>query len=1048
MLIRPSSRVLIELHLAGSFPWYLTADPTTTHHLGAAPMRVSTEDLYPGGALGSVLFERRLIANQVELKTALVNELNGMQRIESFQFEIDNSDGSLNLFFTREMRGKKVVVHLYDKNTGTITQNVFVGEISAFTFGLHKASVLATSFDVALLKETVPKAKVTLDVFPKAQEGGSFIPYGMGIGQRIPGRYVKARGAGDPDHYDYVFMSGNCGFVQVWRGDLVIGNTSDFERLHRTYLKNGRYCTALRLRLANINSSGNLQSLTATVQRTYPDVDSQVLGEWKWDLGPESDVVSNMTATYHGNMGDSDRCAGPTGYGMQAVNFEGVDPDDDYTTLPGNFFALQDATFEFDVNIGAEEEALDYGLVITGSRTHPSFSSDFSRGWWVYLEKNVAGPRLNLEVKLVDSQDPGSYNLFTTYCSVSYSAWHRITVRIKKGIYKIVADEDLTNEGTITQSGMEIMYAELGYELSDVYLGNHPEWGDPFVGKIGWVRISGLTRSDGYVKTSSRLMHRNVMQLIRETVEQVGTVPINESTGDYCWDNAVADIDNVESGALHCDGYVTEETEVQEVLKALCLFRDIRLWRGSGGMLEAGVSKAVAATSATFGIGDQYNNIIGDVSRTKLSTAEAVRVLPIEYRPRRGASGSLEGYHLRIEGDVLPVGTVADALQLPFVWDKTTADIIRSFRCKRMKTRDEQLSITVGHEGRLLAPGYKVAINLPAHEISNGAYQVAAVANRITEFGLDLVPYAASDYVYEAQTLPADEEIDLSLALDIGTTPDLICVPGNGDGEDASTSDTISIAVRLKSPNYLYAAGDVTPLLYSSTEATLHAAIDDEWDTPDDDSTYIYATLLHGQNAHQLFLAGQVDAGNFSELYNLRIKLRWKVSGINPQNVFAYWWLEIGGIEVQATAFDWVVSSNAYPSPDQIWELNLNPIGNTQWSFEDFVNLKFGFGIANYSGYTQTVTVTQCALDAQLRADAPSDWSVTKIWKRLDDESPVPQDPQLYDSTFFVGKQMSNIRDGPLDASGSGKKYYYWARVYDAAGRASELIGPGYVAVV
>jgi hypothetical protein len=1007
-------------------------------------MRVSTEDLYPGGALGSVLFERRLIANQVELKTALVNELNGMQRIESFQFEIDNSDGSLNLFFTREMRGKKVVVHLYDKNTGTITQNVFVGEISAFTFGLHKASVLATSFDVALLKETVPKAKVTLDVFPKAQEGGSFIPYGMGIGQRIPGRYVKARGAGDPDHYDYVLMSGNCGFVQVWRGDLVIGNTSDFERLHRTYLKNGRYCTALRLRLANINSSGNLQSLTATVQRTYPDVDSQVLGEWKWDLGPESDVVSNMTATYHGNMGDSDRCAGPTGYGMQAVNFEGVDPDDDYTTLPGNFFALQDATFEFDVNIGAEEEALDYGLVITGSRTHPSFSSDFSKGWWVYLEKNVAGPRLNLEVKLVDSQDPGSYNLFTTYCSVSYSAWHRITVRIKKGIYKIVADEDLTNEGTITQSGMEIMYAELGYELSDVYLGNHPEWGDPFVGKIGWVRISGLTRSDGYVKTSSRLMHRNVMQLIRETVEQVGTVPINESTGDYCWDNAVADIDNVESGALHCDGYVTEETEVQEVLKALCLFRDIRLWRGSGGMLEAGVSKAVAATSATFGIGDQYNNIIGDISRTRLSTAEAVRTLPIEYRPRRGASGSLEGYHLRIEGDVLPVGTVADALQLPFVWDKTTADIIRSFRCKRMRTRDEQLSITVGHEGRLLAPGYKVAINLPAHEISNGAYQVAAVANRITEFGLDLVPYAAGDYVYDdAQTLPEDEEIDFSLALDIGSASYLDVQSPTGDTVSVYDGEAITVRINALSNMPVQPNEDGDFMQISSIYGALTAwqAVDDysTSDMHDSDDTYIELVIPWLQYRYVSFGISPMGLTSANKVKSVIMKC-WakKSSGFATiDNCFV-----INGSLYAQHSSSQLLGTYGYT----IWTATINPATGNAWTIAEIIDLQVGAVFFASGNAVVRLTAIDCYVI--LEHDNPSDWSVVKVWRSVVDPIPTPPEPNTYDDWRFCEKSMS-FDDGPgLDANVGEDRYVYWARVYDAAGRASEIIGPNWVRVV
>ena len=1025
MLVRPSSRVLIELHLSDSFPLYLTADPGTTHQLDASPLRVSTEDLYPGGALGSVLFERRLLENQVELKTSLVDEMNNMQRIESIQFEIDNSDGSLNLFFTREMRGKKVSVHLYDKNTGELTQNVFAGEITAFTFSLHKVSILATSLDVALLRETVPKAKVTLDVFPTAQEVGTYIPYGMGIGLHIPSRYVKAWvGTGDPDHYDYAFMSGNCGFVRIWRGDRVITDATSYERLHKTYMKNGRFLTAIRFR----NSQDD--PITADVQRIYPDVDDQVLAEWKWDLGIDSDVTTGLTAVYYGNMSDSDRCAGPTGYGVGAINFNGVDAAD-IVTVPGIDFALQNATFEFDVYIDADDHNPS-SIVIVGPLSNVAYTVD-GYGWWVLFDDNVAGPRLSLYVRTSDGVVRGNY------CSISFSTWHRITVRLTEGTYRITKDEDITNQGTVSVPGECITYltkGEASQTQKRIRLGGRGV-SQQFQGKIGWLRVSGMYRPDDYIKASTRLMHRNVMQLIRETVEQIGTVTINDGTGDYCWDNAVSDIEDVETGSLHCDGYVTEETEVQEVLKALCLFRDIRLWRNSSGQLEAAVSKTVAATSATFGVGDQYNNIIGDISRTRLSTAEATSILPIEYRPRRGSEGSLDGYYLTTEGTVLPVGAIADPLQLAFVWDRTTADIIRSFRCKRMKTRDEQLSITVGHEGRLLAPGNKVAINIPAHGISGGEYQVAAMANRITEFGLDLVPYAADDYVYVSQALPVEEQVDTSRALNVGNFFSITALAAGLYSGVGYSDETVELTVKLRQFDQILPNGNGE---FQQFETLYGAAT--HWQAiskaTEDNTSYIAHILPPGGKVRDSFVLADFVADDFCpDIYSIGALVR----GVRVGGTYGKSWVNLRlrvGVSESLVLYKYTLEDSW--AADSA-ELTTNPFTAEDWTLEDLANIELIVEAETDPTETSNVTVkiSQLYLYMYREDGNPGDWSVTKIWKTIAlYPTPVPNAPSLMTAWYRIGKSFWFDSD-QLDVTDPNSRHYYWVRVYDLSGRASDV---------
>src|SRR5262249_2401334 len=178
-------------------------------------------------------------------------EFSSEVRIDDVQFALGNADGALNRFFTDEVRGTLIRFHLWDKETGDLQENAFIGLLAAFDMQLDQVACTATQVNVAAFDDVAPRSKITLTDFPKAPSdplpgsGGrgstGIVPSGIGIGRHIPARYCRApMAAGDPDFWDYILGVGNLGVDYLWTlGATVpqdtIGDQTQFEFLYREY---------------------------------------------------------------------------------------------------------------------------------------------------------------------------------------------------------------------------------------------------------------------------------------------------------------------------------------------------------------------------------------------------------------------------------------------------------------------------------------------------------------------------------------------------------------------------------------------------------------------------------------------------------------------------------------------------------------------------------------------------------------------------------------------------------------------------------------------
>lgn len=220
----------------------------------------------------------------------------GLQTLEAVTITLDDADRALTpLFITVECRARPLVIAIYDVTSDIVWDGFFVGQISARRRARGRIVLTATATDLARFADRVPVSTIDIARYPTAQDGGTVINLGSGIGLHIPCRQVKARiSAGDPSEYDYIGATGNLGIDAVIEGGLPIlspqgilsqPDVQAFVPLYRVYRdERGRYCTAIRFRQRQASglSGQALLPVVIDAQRVYPDMDDDVLTEFKW----------------------------------------------------------------------------------------------------------------------------------------------------------------------------------------------------------------------------------------------------------------------------------------------------------------------------------------------------------------------------------------------------------------------------------------------------------------------------------------------------------------------------------------------------------------------------------------------------------------------------------------------------------------------------------------------------------------------------------------------------------------------------------------------
>jgi len=1149
-LSRPSVLWCWDLYWESSFP---ITFPWT---FDVAPLHVSTTDLYMVGP-PDVLYEERLLEKPT-VTFQSTDSFGGLEEIDQVRFRLlatamgrwkvplpvgggfdptgfdpagfDVAAGTaigtlltplgpysdLHAWVAAEHRGKLCIGHLVTLNTqGTVTavtSNVFRGELLALADDPATVSVVARAFDLSTYTELVPEAMVTTAWAPYAPSTsfGRVVPFGIGIGRRIPCVPVKAiaeidssytatftasfsadtltildhglntgdgpfilsstgtlpgglalgtdywviivdadtlrlathlgyalvntfvdiTDAGTGTHtltgglpaslsedYDLVVGTGNVGIVRIWEDEAAQGSTADsvpdvpvtYQILHRTYRPTGRYLTAVRFQ-----DQLDGVSVTADVLRVYPDVDDNVVAEWKWLTGFRDDVgaftaVAAPDASEIATTGD----LVPThqGYGLGGVLLNGNKWLDAQGS--GRAMALETFTLELEAIPALTSASLQASLVAA-----PRWPDSVNHPWHLFYDEDLQ--RLLVQVFF---QDGSNWTTNTPTGSVPRGRPFRAVLRrdgaagkTELFIGRVVSITD-TRASPLKFAGGIDKPLRLGGPFG-------------FRGTLGYVRYSRVPRTQREIDAAFYLWRRNPIEFCRELLADAGRLLDGSS-----FDVAAAMLDSIEAGTLRCDGWLIEPNELRAALTALIAFRDLAFSIGANQLLAVDVPQPLAALQGQFGHGDDYANLLELPTRVRASLTEVVGRLVLHFRRPRNQTGPFGGYAMELVRPVTGIGKDV-VLELPFVDQAPAADLIGSFRANRMRTRDQLITTKLGHEGRFVTKGGGLRLNVPTMGITAvdlEALQVVKGAEQVTVLG---VPTNDQDFLYTpSQRLPIDP-VDRTLQLtDLGNAQSLSAVLANG---------RLTLKIILADGQILrpIRAGLLQwPTLVGAP--TPWEAVDDI--TPDDATSYVEDAV--GQR-FELFTYPQITP--LPHIDSLTVKARLRavsmsipvpiVATLQPQayprpmltSLPTIWSVTTAGTW-QDFSFDFPQYTFGDPRPWTIEDVN----GGGGISAGVYINGLFPSGGGS-------VQMTQVQLWVNQRRDVlPTGYVL--YWIRGPSVSappaPAESDVPSFPAALDLAPQVTDL------TGTSGDTYWIWAGIYDEFGRRISLIGPTSVVI-
>lgn len=559
------------------------------------------EKLYLAGQwYWNALWEGRLVEVPA-LRYAEPIELGGVQQVEQISIRIINTDGRLDETWQREIRDKRIALHLYDVATMELQRNAFVGYVATVDADLTTLSLTATSLDQALLSEPVPRTLVTTARFSRMASNsaaGAAVHYGLGHALNVPLQHVGGRAnTWDAYVYDWCVGKGNIGIIRLYGGEkgLAYFNlTEGVELLYRTYqAQDGSYCTAIR-------RDNDLESnMTADVLRCYADLDAGVEFEWKLlstfvdDVRAES-LFAETYLTHLSGLTLTDLLSGPHGVDGTAGAFR-LPGGGSGTWLKwaavGNSTRLLRLTQQLTVEfwVFPRTGIVDGAVLVNGPNLDLNGTPKY--GWMAYYHASDKLVQWILTVEDV----LGAVTQFTVYGGpLTLDAWNQVVLIFDNQSHlsgthplytAIYVNGMLTGQDSRALTTVSLKYGlnlkrpmtfGLGlYGSGDT--GGHTTAAD----FGGIIRISGTRRSAREVRQSYYRMLRNPVEALRDFIE----TEMNEVTNPGTFNAVAAEFQAIEGGILKHDGWLASGTQVpvRAMLEDFTSFLGLRLWRDALG---------------------------------------------------------------------------------------------------------------------------------------------------------------------------------------------------------------------------------------------------------------------------------------------------------------------------------------------------------------------------------------------------------------------------------------------------------------------------------
>lgn len=209
---------------------------------------------------------------------------------------------------------------------------------------------------------------------------------------------------------------------------------------------------------------------------------------------------------------------------------------------------------------------------------------------------------------------------------------------------------------------------------------------------------------------------------------------------------------------LTCEGAIINKTSVTDIFQKLLSYRDMVLYKGEQDRIEISVDVVKNTSSHNFGLGDEtgYNNILNSSPSINYKHPnEKVKDLKVRYRKNHKENDVYLNELTRTSND----NGVDQTVDLPFVYSHSVADRFLDYKRKRLAAAEKTLSIDVGEEGKKAERGERVTVDIPTLGVSSDWEITSTTVTPAGSNNLNLVPYSATPYTYEASPgLPTDGE--------------------------------------------------------------------------------------------------------------------------------------------------------------------------------------------------------------------------------------------------------------------------------------------------
>jgi hypothetical protein len=846
------------------------------------------------------------------------------------------------------------------------------------------------------------------------------------------------------DWYDFVILHGNLSVEGVRVGGLPL-TQGDYSVEKRAYRQGGRYETAIRLLQEPRDDSGSIQPVAVDGQRVLADIDDAVISEWDWQRGLGDDISGADAVPYAGFSADtSNLVVGPSGWGLGAIRCK----QNRLMTAKGgpDRFALDILCIEFWFR--PTQAATSYVLV--GPRSATERSPGLAYGWYVEWQGTISRLLCNCEF----ASDPFSHKLKTTgnvqtsSGGVTLQQWTHVMVSIYGGhmalqINGTTVDTDFVSNRPFVAYARDSSRAHDANEASHhgvnlSLAGSAADATDiphQFTGDLGPVRISGRSRIEqtSYARRATNLMKRNFVTCLRDAYEAIGVVP-----DDTSWNQAETDAAAIEQGGLHCDGAPTEqialdgESGLPDLFR---VFRGLRFTLTSLGTLAVEVDGAVTTADAAFSVGAPWRNIVKVGSVQRASIPEAVSQLRVLFRPIRDAAGQLINYQLvTATDDVVGVGQLLQEVSSYLIHDPLTADIVRSYRKKRLRTDDGQVELDLGHEGRLLRPGSLAQVAL--RDGTDVDYRVRRITRQAATASIALTPYDANDYVYDPLPLPADPS----------SPPGPVVAPLSLSAFASTGGLSVTLNVTIGSTTRQVMAEMSTDVPWAPFPTLVggssHVAVIDDPEPPDDDVSYCEGDLLaYGLTGR---FAGPTPIVTLP-VNNVRFSVRLRTTTTTGVALIsAMVERPIGtGTWVRGALSNSTVDGRVFPGTTYAtWSVDLphRPDNNEPWTTAAVGALRMGLTPYPYVGgpfpsgpYVGRIT-QMTIIVSQQSTTTPRYFRELRVWRTGPFGSPAtPAVPGEGDTPNIGTFPLLQVVDSPVPSSPAF--YYYTIRAYDVYGR-------------